>query len=136
MPILPLSFLRTTKAPQTYRNSRPCNCRNKDNCPLRVVCLPKSLICKATLQSANQPSKFYYGRTETEFKTRFNNHKQRFKDSDERWATALSRAVWKIKDRREEPQITWNILACAPTYQSGSKLMPTLHYGKARDYHS
>ena len=95
--------------------------RNEQNSYFRaeINCQQKT---QATLQSANQPSKIYYGCGETEYKTRFNNHKQSFKDSDERCATVLSRAVWRVKDRGEEPQITWNIHARAPAYQGGSKL--------------
>ena len=54
----------------------PCNCRNKTSCPLKgtCTCRESSIIYKAALKSGNV-EKHYYGCSETEFKTRFYNHK-------------------------------------------------------------
>ena len=54
-----------------------CNCINKNNCPLKDECLRKDVIYKANV-SYRKGIKHYFGLSEGEFKTRFNNHKMSF----------------------------------------------------------
>ena len=56
----------------------PCNCQKKSQCLLDGQCCERSLVYQATLKSANNPDKIYYGSTKMEFKSRFYNHKHRF----------------------------------------------------------
>ena len=102
------------------RTTPPCNCRNKANCPLEGKCHESSIIYKATLKS-NGTARHYYGCSETEFKTRFNNHKQSLVHRHKRNATELSKAVWNAKDAGTNPSIEWSIAAKTNPYQSGAK---------------
>ena len=62
------------------------------NCPLEGKCRESSIIYKATLKF-NGIAGHYYGCNETEFKTRFNNHKQSLVHRHKRNATELLKAV-------------------------------------------
>ena len=102
------------------RTTPPCNCRNKANCPLEGKCRESSIIYKATLKS-NGIARHYYGCSETEFKTRFNNHKQSLVHRHKRNATELSKAVWNAKDAGTNPSSEWSIAAKTNPYQPGAK---------------
>ena len=54
---------------------KECDCRKRDECPLIGACLTESIIYKASVSANNFPTKFYYGVTEGDFKTRWRNHK-------------------------------------------------------------
>jgi len=99
----------------------PCNCRNKNECPLDGECRESFVIYTATLSSTNSPEKVYYGGTKKEFKTRYYNHKQSFKHKRNKHATVLSKAVWEAKKRGDTPAIIWEVHQRAPTYQHGAK---------------
>ena len=102
------------------RTTTPCNCRNKANCPLEGKCCESSIIYKAALKS-NGIARHYYGCSETEFKTRFNNHKQSLVHRHKRNATELSKAVWNAKDAGTNLSIEWSIAAKTNPYQPGAK---------------
>ena len=103
------------------RTTPPCNCRNKANCPLERKCRESSIIYKATLKS-NGIAGHYYDCSETEFKTRFNNHKQSLVHRHKRNSTELSKTVWNAKDAGINPSIEWSIAAKTNPYQPGVKL--------------
>ena len=102
------------------RTTPPCNCRNKANCLSEGKCRECSIIYKATLKS-NGISRHFYSCSETEFKTRFNNHKQSLVHRHKRNATELSKAVWNAKDAGTNPSIEWGIAAKTSPYQPGAK---------------
>ena len=87
-------------------NQTLCNCRNPDNCPLDNKCLTSKIVYSAEIITDNeQLSKFYLGIWETEFKTRFNNHKKSFCHRQNKKDTELSKYIWELKDKRIEYQI-------------------------------
>ena len=85
-----------------HRTTPPCNCRNKANYPLEGKRCKSSIVYKVTVKS-NGIARHCYGCSETEFKTRFNNHKQSLVHRHKRNATELSKAVWNAKDARTNP---------------------------------
>ena len=99
----------------------PCNCRNKRDCPLEGKCHTKCVIYKASVCTPNGKTMSYYGCCETNFKTRYNNHKQSFKTSSMRHQTDLSKLVWRLKDEGHIPVIKWFIVCNAKPYSSGAK---------------
>ena len=58
-------------------NNRRCNCKSKLNCPLNDECPTQCLVYKATSAASNN-SFVYFGTSEGEFKTRYNNHTKSF----------------------------------------------------------
>ena len=62
-------------APENNPNppEKTCNCRKKENCPLRGNCLQNNVIYQATVTTANQKAT-YFGSCSTSFEARYNNH--------------------------------------------------------------
>ena len=52
-----------------------CNCRKKVDCPLDGQCLATNIVYQAKVVTLEEESKIYVGMAESDFKTRFNNHK-------------------------------------------------------------
>ena len=104
---------------------KQCNCRDRSTCSLEGRCKEGPIVYKATLTSQNK-SMVDYGSCETEFKIRYNNHKQSFKFENKKHATELSKAVWNAKDAGESPLIEWSIvnvyhpINVAPRYASSA----------------
>ena len=105
---------------KTQTTDKKCNCRIKENCPLGGECLKKDIVYKATVKTDNN-LKIYFGLTEREFKTRFNNHKMSFKNNDYAKSTELSKYIWNLKDRDEHFEIKWNIAAQAKSFRPGAR---------------
>ena len=106
---------------KTKDGNQQCNCRDRSTCPIERRCKEGPIVYKATLTSQNK-SMVYYGSCETEFKIRYNNHKQSFKFENKKHATELSKAVWNVKDAGETPLIEWSIVKRVPPYQCGSQI--------------
>ena len=61
-----------------YMVYRKCNCRSKPKRPLNGECLTQCLVYKATSTTSTN-SFVYYGTSEGEFKSRYNNHAKCFR---------------------------------------------------------
>ena len=92
-----------------------CNSRAKTSCPMKGQCCESSIIYKATL-TLDGIGKYYYGCSETEFKTCYYNHNQSFKYWKKCNVTELSKAFWQAKDTGKNPIIEWSIAACTTPY--------------------
>ena len=97
-----------------------CNCRDRSKCPLDGKCLTKEVVYQATVVS-EQEMATYVGITGDEFKIRYRNHLSSFKNVSKRNSTELSKFIWTLKDRKADYTLTWNIIARAKAYSSGSK---------------
>ena len=103
-------------------NQNLCNCRNPDNCPLDNKCLTSKIVYSAEIITDDQQlSKFYLGICETEFKTRFNNHKKSFRHRENEKDTELSKYIWELKDKHTEYQIRWSIARKSSGYNPVTK---------------
>ena len=99
---------------------RKCNCKIKDHCPLRGECLSSCIIYKAEV--VTEGDKFtYYGTSEGEFKTRYNNHTKSFRNKKYENDTELSKLIWKLKDENVHFTLTWNIACRAFPYKCGTR---------------
>ena len=101
-------------------NNRKCNCRSKPNWPLNDECLTQCLVYKATSATSSN-SFFYYGISEGEFKTRYNNHTKPFRHRECMNETELSKHVWNLKDHGLDNNLSWEIHTKVSPYQCGSK---------------
>ena len=106
-------------APTVKKNGKECNCQatRKDSCPLQGNCVRHNVVYKATVQGPNP--KFYIGVTEN-FKARWHQHRQSFKNRDMQHATALSTFIWE-EGLGREPDLRWEIIDQAPTYMPGHR---------------
>ena len=88
---------------ESSQQSKPCNCKNKDICPLKGSCQQQSVIYQADISHENK-TESYIGCSETEFKSRYN-HIQSFKNIKKRNTTELSKTFWNAKESGLNPTI-------------------------------
>ena len=85
-------------------------------------CLERSMIYQATVTRLdNNKTETYVGLCETDFKTRYSNHKTSLKHSNKRHSTELSKYVWTLKDNNTPHTITWKKLTTATAYNNSTK---------------
>ena len=95
-------LLQLHRMKESTQDSKLCNCRQKNSCPPDGKCLTKCVVYKSTVTETTSYSQAtYIGRTEHEFKTRFNLHKSSFKLEHKRTSTTLSEHVWKFKKKHQ-----------------------------------
>ena len=92
-------------------NNGKCNCKSKPNCPLNGECFTYCLVYKAILATSNN-SFVYYGTSDEEFKTQYNNYIKSFRHREN---------VWNLKDHGFDNDLSWEIHKKASPYQCGSK---------------
>ncbi|GFS04173.1 hypothetical protein ElyMa_006489000 [Elysia marginata] len=115
---------------QQHRNEKAptettCNCRQKENCPLKGHYLTKCIVYKATVtETKTNKQETYVGLTENTFKTRFNQHKSSFKLEHKKASTSLSEHIWALKDKDIDYKIEWQILKKTRPYMPGKKTCP------------
>ena len=105
---------------QTRVTEKMCNCRKAENCPLQGNCLQNEIVYKANIHSQGK-LKCYFGLSEGQFKTRYNNHKTSFKYIGNRENTELAKYIWKLKETNKKFEITWEIAEHAKACKAGSK---------------
>ena len=99
---------------------RSCNCRNKTNCPMNGKCLSSCIVYKAEVKTETS-THTYFGTSEGEFKTRYNNHSKSFRLRKYANETELSKLVWSLKDNGVEFTIDWAVAAKALPYKGGTR---------------
>ena len=100
----------------------PCTCRDKKTCPLQEKCMTKDIVYKATITTSNTYStKHYIGMTASTFKERYRNHIKSFIHKSYSNDTELSKYIWKLKDNKQDFDITWSVLKQSISYTGGSK---------------
>ena len=99
---------------------RSCNCRMKESCPLDGKCLHQCMVCKAEV-TTNTTYKEYYGTSEGEFKSRYNNHTQSFRHISHIDDTELSKYLWTLKANGTDYHLKWNIKSYPSRYKCGTR---------------
>ena len=82
---------KVTKAKPSAQ-ARTCNCINKSKSPLNNKYLSNNVLYKANITSTseNYINKIYYGISETNFKSRYVNHRKSFKSTNYKRDTEIS----------------------------------------------
>ena len=112
-------ILETSKKPSTENN---CNCRKKNDCPLKNNCLTSSVVYNANVTTESDTiGKNYIGLTEGTFKQGYTQHKLSFRNRNYSNSTELSKHIWTLKDSNTNFTINWSILATAPAYSNKTK---------------
>ena len=96
-----------------------CNCTIYD-CPLDRKCLTPCIVYKATVTSDNKDM-IYFGLVEKDFKQRWRDHKQSFKDRKYQSKTELAKHIWSLQDQKKPFSIKWDIAAKASPTRAGSR---------------
>ncbi len=100
----------------------PCTCRDKKTSPLQEKCMAKDIVYKFTVTTSNTNStKHYIGMTTSTFKERYRNHIKSFNHKRYSNDTELSKYIWKLKDNKQDFDITWSVLKQSISYTGGSK---------------
>ena len=103
-------------------NSRRCNCRQPDECPLRGNCLSSGIVYRATESTNGSTAPMHcISSTDKTFKRRYANHKASMTHPAKANQTALSKYVWTLKRSNTNYQIDWKILQHATAYSHGTK---------------
>ena len=102
------------------KDTKTCNCRQKNTCPLNRNCLQSSLIYQATVtRKDNSTTETYIGLTENDFKTRYRNHTASFRHTKHRNSTELSKHT--LKENNINHFISLRILSSRSPYNSANK---------------
>ena len=95
---------------------RSYNCRIKKSCPLNGKCLHQCMIHKAEV-TTNTTYQGYYGTSEGEFKSRYNNHTESFRHISHVNDTELSKYLWTFKANGADYHLKWSIKLNASRYK-------------------
>ena len=108
----------SSKAPT---NHLACNCRKKNECPLKGDCRKESVIYKCEVTAPNLEKKAYIGLTEKQFKVRYHGHTQSFRNEKYKNSTTLSTYIWSLKEKSIVPKLEWSVVKQAKSYTNASK---------------
>ena len=109
------------KLSTTKQEQEPCNCRTKNECPLKGDCKKTSVIYKCDISAQDTPKKTYIGLTEREIKTRISEHKATSKSERYSNSTTLSAYVWELRCSGKSPTLEWSIIKEIKSYNNISK---------------
>ena len=117
----------------------PCNCRNKESCPLNgysnisatshkatvkqtpLAPSPSSAVSNLSAMIANTNNiKTHCGYCEPHFKARYNNHTHPFRNSRKANSTELSKFYWNSINNGYQPRIEWSVHSKSFPYRCGS----------------
>ena len=99
---------------------KSCNCRIKQSCPLNRKYLHQCMVYKAEV-TTNTTYKEYYGTSEGDFKSRYNNHTQSFRYISRINNTGLSKYLWTLKANRTDYHLKWSVKSYASRYKCGTR---------------
>ena len=93
----------------------PCNCTDKDDCPLDGGCRESNVVYQATLETIEDTPtvETYVGLASTEFKDRYRNHKTSINNRSHSTATTLSVKIWELKNSNTPFSLNWKIIGRA-----------------------
>ena len=96
----------------------PCNCLDKEDCPLDGKCRASNIVYQATLTTEENPPavETYVGLTATEFKDRYRNHKKSLKNKNYSSETSLSVKVWELEKKKTPYKLKWRIFGRAQPF--------------------
>jgi hypothetical protein len=100
--------------------TRSCNCRKKDQCPVENKCLTNSAVYPAIVKRTDGVTDSYVGLTENTFKDRWTKHKSSFKIRNPKNASGLSKYIWKLDDEHVDCSIEWKIISRAQPFDPGT----------------
>ena len=87
---------------------------------LNGECLTSCTAYEATV-TANNEDHLYFGACQGEWKSRYNDHNQSFRDRKYEKKTELSKFIWSLHDKRVAFSIKWRIAAHARPYKCGTR---------------
>ena len=77
------------------KQTKHCNCRKKQECPLEGKCRSEDIIYKCVVTATGHPRKAYLGTAGGDFKQRYYNHKKSFRNRKYANGTSFSKYILK-----------------------------------------
>ena len=111
------------------KQTKHCNCRKKQECPLEGKCRSEDIIYKCVVTAADHPWKVYLSTAEGNFKQRYYDHKMSYRSRKYANETSLSKYIWELKDKHH---ISPNLMCCIvkktliPKNQLNSRALETI----------
>lgn len=105
---------------ETSGAEKPCNCRVKQECPLRGECQAECTVYEATIETETE-SRSYVGLSEPPFKARYANHMSSLRNERYRGSTELSKYAWELKSKNQPFTLSWRIKDRARSYNTVTK---------------
>ena len=96
---------------------KKCSCPKKSVCPLNSNCLEKNVVYQATVISSDEDTANYIGLSAPRFKDRLANHKKSFKNLKYAHETTLSTHIWKLKEKKLNFELKWQLMGTAKHFQ-------------------
>ena len=103
---------------QSQTLDKECNCRKKDQCPLKGKCFTTNTVYQATVTTETLTDS-YLGLV-TNFKERYRNHASSFQHQNKRHETELSKHVRTLKDNKPF-NLKWKIIKQCKPYNTITK---------------
>ena len=105
----------------SIKNTLPCNCRKKHECPLDGKCRAENIVYKCVASVHGYPNKVYLG-TAGDFKQRFYNHRMSFNNEGHIHRHNTFQICLGNKEEAQDNAITkWYIIKSVPAYSNISK---------------
>ena len=105
----------------SIRNTLPCNCRKKHECPLDSKCRAENIVYKCFASIHGYPNKVYLGAA-GDFKQRFYNPRMSFNNEGHSTDKTLSEYVWEVKRKLKIMlSLKWYIIKSVPAYANISR---------------
>lgn len=90
---------------------KPCNCRDKNNCPLSRECQAEGIVYSAEVSDGTGFKRTYIGYTEGPFKKSFYKHTTSFRLESHRSDTKLADCIWRLRELNgRNPCVKWGII--------------------------
>ena len=98
-------------------HEQPCNCGEKDDCPLEGKCRTKNIIYKCIVSTSGHPDKVYLETAEGDSKKRYYKHISSFKNKTQMNKTTFAKYVWEYKLKYNITlTLRWYIVKSVPSY--------------------
>ena len=103
-------------------NRITCNCRKREECPLKGKCLTDSVVYRGKITNHQKPETNYIGMTEGPFKDREREHKNSLINPKKKKSSKLASYIWQEKDTGDnQSSIEWSIIERTPAYKNGDR---------------
>ena len=105
------------------KNTVPCNCRKKHECPLDGKCRAENIVYKCIASLHGYPNKVYLGSAEGDSNNVFTTtDRMSFNNEGHSTDTTLSKYIWEVTRKlKMMSSLKWYIIKSVPAYSNISK---------------
>ena len=94
----------------------------QEDCPLEEKCRNENIINKCIVSTSGHPDKVYLGTAAEDFRKRYYNHINSFKNETQMIETTLAKYIWEQKQRHNiKPTLKWYIVKSVSSYSNITK---------------